>query len=175
MEISLRKFCKENYKEKIMLYFAYGSNMSIKRLTKDNRIPSAVVKTAGFITGHILKFNKVSTDKSGKGHIEDTGNQDDSVHGVVYEIDEREKGNLHEAEGLGKGYNEKTVTVSTSEGEIRAVTYYATKIDDSLKPYTWYMNHVITGAKENNLPEDYITKLEQVDAIEDPNPELHDI
>ena len=154
-----------------MLYFAYGSNMSIDRL-KD-RVPSAVVKTTGFITGHILKFNKVSHG-SGKGNIEDTGNPNDIVYGVVYELDKTEKPTLDQAEGLGGGYDEKTVTVSTNEGQIQAITYYATKTNDSLKPYDWYMNHVITGAKENNLPKEHIKDLVVVDSIEDPDPGSHD-
>ena len=155
-----------------MFYFAYGSNMSITRLKK--RVSSAVVKSIGSISGYVLKFNKISKDGSGKGDIEFTGNHDNVAYGVVYEIDDREKGNLDKAEGLGYGYDKKNVTVSTPEGEIAAQTYYATKTDDSLKPYTWYMNHVITGAKENKLPGDYITMLEQVETIEDSTPELHD-
>lgn len=155
-----------------MLYFAYGSNMSVDWLK--GRVPSAAVKSTGSISGHALKFNKVSKDGSGKCNIEHTGNKEDVVEGVVFEFDKAEKDALNRAEGLGYGYDEKTVTVSTNEGEIKAVTYYATKTDDSLKPYTWYMDYVINGAKENNFPADYITKLEQVDAIEDENPELHD-
>lgn len=155
-----------------MYYFAYGSNMSVDRLKK--RVPSSVVKGVGSISGCVLKFNKVSKDGSGKGNIQHTGNQDDIVPGVVYAFDKAEKPKLDKAEGLGQGYDEKTVTVSTSKGKIQAVTYYATKTDNTLKPYTWYKDHVIKGAKENNLPEDYIAKLDQTDAIKDPNPKLHD-
>jgi len=162
--------------KKTKLYFAYGSNMLEDRL-KD-RVPSAVVKITGSISGHILKFNKVSTDKlknqSGKGNIERTGNKEDVVHGVVFKFNDAEKPALDDAEGLDKGYAEKTVTVSTPEGEVEIVTYYATNTNNSLKPYDWYMVHVIKGAIEHNLPKDYIKRLEAVETIEDPNPELHD-
>jgi cation transport regulator ChaC len=161
-----------------MFYFAYGSNMSTARLKAPKRVPFAKPKTTGTIFGHALKFNKVSKDRlgnrSGKGHIEETGNQNDLVYGVVFEITEKEKPALDRAEGLGYGYAEKTVTVTTSNGEIEAITYYGTNLDDSLKPYDWYMGHVIAGARENDLPADYIAKLEQIEATEDPNPELHD-
>ena len=35
-------------------------------------------------------------------------------------------------------------------------------IDDSLRPYTWYKDFVVDGAKEHDLPEAYIKKLESV-------------
>jgi gamma-glutamylcyclotransferase len=151
-----------------MDYFAYGSNMSTQRLTAPNRVPSAIVKTTGHIKGHALKFNKVSIDGSGKGSIEQTDNKDDLVYGVVYEIDEKEKPALDRAEGLGHGYEEIEIIVSTPVGDIVANTYYATNTKDTLKPYDSYMEYVIDGAKEHNLPKEYIKKIEAVNTIQDP-------
>jgi len=133
-----------------MLYFAYGSNMSIKRMQK--RVPSAVVRCTGFVTGYVLKFNKISVDGSGKDNIESTGDENDVVYGIVYELDPSEKHLLDKAEGLGKGYDVDTVKVSTEFGEISATTYLATNKDNALKPYHWYKAIVVSGAKENNLP-----------------------
>ncbi len=46
-------------------YFAYGSNMSVRRLVA--RLPSASVVTTGFVTGYKLVFDKLSKkDGSGK-------------------------------------------------------------------------------------------------------------
>jgi hypothetical protein len=37
-----------------------------------------------------------------------------------------------------------------------------------LKPYAWYVNHVLVGARETLLPEDYIQKkIAAIEAIED--------
>jgi hypothetical protein len=64
---------------------------------------------------------------------------------------------LDRAEGVGKGYAEKDVLLTAQDGSlISAVTYIATKINESLKPYTWYVNHVLVGAREAQLPQDYI-------------------
>jgi hypothetical protein len=139
-----------------MNYFAYGSNMSFDRLTAQDRLPSAKVKTIGHITGYVFKFNKISIDGSGKGNIEHTGNPNNMVYGVVYEFDKSEKSKLDNAE---KGYDEITVTVSTPKGEIKAYAYYSTNTDNTLKPTASYKKYVVDGAKENGLPKDYIKKL----------------
>ena len=133
------------------------------------RVPSAVVKCIGFVSGYVLKFNKISVDGSGKGNIESTGDENDVVYGVVYELDPSEKHLLDKAEGLGKGYDEGTVKVSTEFGEISAITYIATNKDDSLKLYHWYKAIVVSGAIENNLPPEYLAGIEAVESVEDPD------
>ncbi len=40
-------------------------------------------------------------------------------------------------------------------------------IDDNLVPYDWYMNHILTGAAEFNLPSEYITELKRLRTKED--------
>ena len=46
-----------------MRYFAYGSNMSIARLSE--RAPSAEVIGVARLRSHVLRFHKVGTDGSG--------------------------------------------------------------------------------------------------------------
>ena len=88
--------------------------------------------------------------------------------GRLYHIDAKEKGLLDCAEGRGRGYNDKCVTVELDSGTtVCAVTYCATETDPNLKPYTWYKKHVLVGAKEACLPPDYIKSLEEVEAKED--------
>jgi gamma-glutamylcyclotransferase (GGCT)/AIG2-like uncharacterized protein YtfP len=145
-------------------YFAYGSNMSSKRLRA--RLPSASLAGVGALRGHRLVFHKVSNhDGSGKcGIVESTR---DHVLGVLYEIDADEKPVLDRIEGAG--YVEKRIEIGLPSGNSRhAFTYYATHIDPRLKPYTWYLRHVLEGAREAGLPRDYIAALEQTAAIEDP-------
>ena len=60
---------------------------------------------------------------------------------------------LARLEGLGAGYEEKRVTVSRRGGvSVVALTYYATRIDETLLPYAWYKHHVLAGAREMALP-----------------------
>ncbi len=152
-----------------MLYFAYGSNMSSLRL--QSRVPSATVVAVARLGGHRLAFHKIGDDGSGKGDARATGRPEDHVCGVVFDIAEMEKRALDRIEGLGSGYAEKRVELlGAGGGTLEAVTYYALRIDPSLRPYCWYKEHVLFGARENRLPDAYVRAIEVVSAIDDPEP-----
>lgn len=141
-------------------YFAYGSNMLHRRLQA--RTPSAVFQAVVSLPAHKLIFNKVSfKDGSGKCGIIETGNDSDTVHGVLFTIDEAERDLLDKAEGLGKGYDHKKVLVNAPNNqEVEALTYFPANIQDGLLPFDWYKALVLEGARENNLPADYIAAIE---------------
>lgn len=155
------------------LYFAYGSNMSTARLRA--RTPSARALGTAALSGHVLRFHKRSKDQSGKCDAFETGDDADRVIGVLYAIDPTERHNLDAAEGLNKGYRDATVTVLDAQGRrMKALVYLATPdfIDDSLRPYTWYKHHVLTGAFEHRLPADYVIEfVESAEAQPDPDEE----
>lgn len=150
-----------------MYYFAYGSNMSLARLR--GRVSSAERLGCFSLSEHVLRFHKSSKDGSGKCDAYFTSNTDDAIYGVVFKIDPLEKSALDKAEGLGLGYDEKEVTVVANDGtSLSAITYYATNFDESLKPYSWYVNHVLIGAREASLPAAYIdTKIATIEMVED--------
>ena len=126
--------------------------MSFKRLKK--RVESAKSKGKAVLRSHRLEFHKVSKDGSGKCDIVPS-NESDVVWGRLYHIDVRDEQHLDRYEGLGYGCEKKCVTVELdSETTVCAVTYHATEIDCTLKPYTWYRKHVLVGAKEVCLPPD---------------------
>ncbi len=151
-------------------YFAYGANMCQARLQAT--APSARVIGTYQLKSHDLRFHKRSRDKSGKCDAYETGNDSDLVMGRLFCIKRCEKHKLDKMEGLGKGYNEKKVAVADADGNSyseKVFTYYATCIDKSLCPYTWYKKCVLIGAMEASLPTDYIKKIEAVKATEDLN------
>ncbi len=151
-----------------MKYFAYGSNMSLLRLKE--RVPSAKKLEIVTLKKHQLRFNMRGDDDSGKCDSFETHSNEDIVIGALFEIDENEKGALDRAESLGDGYDQKLVFVQNNSGEVfEALTYYAIKIDATLQPYSWYLNHVIIGAKETKVPADYLAIIESVKCIEDPD------
>jgi hypothetical protein len=155
-------------------YFAYGSNMATARLR--GRMPSAMPVGVATLAGHVLRFHKRSKkDQSGKCNAFATDDDDGVVIGVLFSFDPAERGKLDAYEGAGKGYDATTVTVTNHKGRRRKVlTYLASQdaIDDSLKPYSWYKDHVLAGAKEHNLPPDYVTQyIDAVEAVEDPDRE----
>ena len=156
-----------------MLYFSYGSNMSTPRLVE--RVPSARIVAVARLQKHRLKFHKIGKDNSGKGDVECTNDQKDAVYGVVFEIAASEKPGLDRYDGLKNGYEEKNVSVYARDGEeLTAVTYYATNIDPGLKPYEWYKEHVLRGAREHGLPVDYINIILAVESVPDPDKSRHE-
>ncbi len=151
-----------------MKYFAYGSNMSEKRLKA--RLKKIKKIGIGILYEHKLLFHKTGKDKSGKCDAFYTGNKDDFIYGVLYEIDDSDKKVLDDIEGLGSGYNDKKVLIKMLKGEVaEAFTYYAISIQKGLKPFKWYKNHVLVGALENNLPKQYIEFIKNVESIPDLN------
>ncbi|MFA9421068.1 MAG: gamma-glutamylcyclotransferase family protein [Gammaproteobacteria bacterium] len=148
-------------------YFAYGSNMASHRLLR--RLPGARHVEVGILTGHRLNFRKKDdAGLSAKCDIELTDDHSDEVIGVVYEISIDDKQTLDQIEGLGTGYDEKIVQVTTLSAKIlSSVTYFAIDIDHNLIPYHWYKQHVLRGAIEHGLPADYIRKIESFESQED--------
>lgn len=152
-----------------MKIFAYGSNLSSGRLRA--RVPSARFEGRARLDGYQVRFHKRSVDGSGKASIQPTGNED-CVWGAVFDCPEDEKSALDAAEGLGHGYDEYTVTVHMDDETAVEVLVYAANadsVDDSLEPYTWYLEYVISGAMEQGLPREYIEDLQNTPAVPDPD------
>lgn len=148
---------KETY-----LYFAYGSNMSSERLRA--RTPSAISLGRARLPGYALRWHKLGRDGSGKCDIELSDAPGTTVWGVLYEINITDKDCLDAVEGLGVGYDEHTVPVETDTVVRQALTYKARpdKIDPTLRPLDWYRAHVLRGATEHGLPEEYVRQIAAV-------------
>ena len=151
-----------------MLYFAYGSNMSLRRLQA--RTPSARFYHTAILQSHVLKFHKIGRDGSGKCDIVASDNDSLAVHGVLYELQDEEIQRLDRYEGRGAGYDRETVQVMTRQDCYEsALTYVATRMDPKLKPFHWYKHHVYRGAVEHQLPIDYIERLARIESVDDPD------
>lgn len=147
--------------------FAYGSNMSSCRLRA--RTPSAMPVGIGQLAGHRLMWHKIGRDGSAKCDIHETGRAGDIVWGVLFEIASAERPLLDQAEGLGNGYEHKGVQVLTPGGSVAAGAYFATHIDAALRPFDWYWALVLAGAREHRLPGHYLSGLETVLTMPDPD------
>jgi len=149
--------------------FSYGSNMSLQRLRK--RVPSAVQLSIGYVEGYSLKCFKKSKDGSGKASIIPTNNKEDKVWGVIFMLEEKDKPNLDKAEGLGYGYNEIKVDVVSFDATTQCQVYIADNdyLNETLVPYNWYKSYIVNGAKQYNLPSEYIETLESIKSVQDIN------
>ena len=131
------------------------------------RVPSCKLDSVATLQGYDLRFHKKSSDGSGKCNAFHTGNTKDVVLGVIFDIDAKDKKKLDDAEGLGKGYHEEPILhVVTIPGiEVVPVLIYVADsnyINNSLVPFTWYMDFVAEGAKQHCFPAWYMSKLQAV-------------
>ena len=152
-----------------LYYLAYGSNLHPLRLSK--RVPSAALIGITELEDTRVVFHKRSRDGSAKCMILKEQTDNPVAYGALFAINADEQKFLDEAEGCGYGYSRVPVQCTVEEIHFSAFTYVAeTKaIDISLKPYHWYKNLVIAGARYHQFPETYISIFEQVSSIQDPD------
>ena len=106
-----------------MMYMAYGSNMSVKRM-KERNIKFLIRKQA-ILVGYKMVINKMSYKDKSIGYANVVECDGCIVEGAVYEIDDNDIFKLDKYEGYPKHYNRKTLKVATDDGSIDAVVYIA--------------------------------------------------
>lgn len=113
-----------------------------------------------------MRFHKRSTDGSAKCSIVASPG---GLHVAVFDISVADKYVLDRIEGLGAGYAE---TVLSVPGAGDCVSYIAEKthIDESLLPYDWYKELVLSGAQAHGFPEGYLARIREQPVSEDPDP-----
>ena len=128
----------------------------------------------GSLAGHELRWHKRSSkDGSGKFSVVACQAQDSAVPGALFSIPAEERIHLDQAEGLGFGYDECEVTVTTPGGPRQAFTYVASPshIDASLVPFSWYRDLAADGAAHLGLPQDHVAFLRRIPARHDADDE----
>ncbi len=142
-------------------YFAYGSNLNEKRFVK--RITSAKFKCLATLPGHRLVFEKLSKrDGSGKATI--IRDPASSVEGAIFTFADVQHEELKQVEG---GYDEDRVTVRTASGEESVDTFIAKRRVAGLKPYDWYVLHIVSGGQRLGLPAAYLNTIAATPADKD--------
>jgi cation transport regulator ChaC len=105
-----------------------------------------------------ISFNKRSNDGSGKANLLERPG--DVTWGVLYEIDFKDLKMLDRVEA---GYERVTVQVWKLDGNVvEAVTYVSANLTDDPRAHEWYKGLVLSGAREHNLPQDYVAYLERL-------------
>ena len=156
----------------LVLYFAYGSNLCMARLR--SRVPGAQFVGLAALGGYVLRWHKRS-DKDGSGKLSFivSDASEAAVPGALFSIPAHEKRRLDRAEGLGYGYDERTVVTMTPTGPIEAVTYVASAshIDDELVPFSWYRDLAAAGAASPGLPDVHVDFFRHAPTKQDPDAE----
>ena len=154
------------------LCFAYGCDMSLRRLRAAGRAPTARAHSVGWIDGHRLDFDKLGgTPEFAFGLCDSTrtGDLRDRVYGVLCWISEADMESLHRTEARARGYRITEIDVRTEQGVLTAVAYVAREKRAGLQPLDWYLQHVLRGAREAGLPAHYIGEIARIDALGDPD------
>lgn len=169
----------------MLYYLAYGSNLHPQRLLQ--RVPSAEVIGTVQMTGCTLSFSKRSKDGSGKCTIRlpnlpaetdapaalcaQSHAAEPCMYGVLYRFHPSHKRALERAEGTD-GYQEQFVSCAVENQQYQAFVYIAraSHLDASLKPYHWYRDFVVEGAKYHRFSAEYLTWLQAEEALPDTDP-----
>ena len=148
-----------------MHYFGYGSNMP--RVRVEERIGRCERLGAASLSGWRLAFHKRGADGSGKCDASFTGNPGDRLWGALDRLTDDQ---MEELDKYEQGYDRRTVEVSFDGGTLSAVLYVAreSRIDPKLRPYHWYKELVLAGARELGLSRGYIGSIEEVSSFPDP-------
>ena len=93
------------------------------------------------------------------------------IYGAIYKLHHDHKYELDRFEGKGYGYIDNQISLQHNETEYTCFTYLAQQshIVNDLKPYHWYKKLVIMGAQYLQFPDTYISSIEAIGSIEDPD------
>jgi hypothetical protein len=109
------------------------------------------------LDAYTIRFDKRSiVDLSGKANI--VPDVDSIVWGVLFDLSEDEIERLARFES---GYSRRTLPVVAGEaaGELKAETFVARTDQPDLLPTRTYLQTILEGAREHELPEDYCEQL----------------
>ena len=130
----------------IINYFAYGSNVSRRRLDERG------VKPIGSVRAYLEGYRRVYNKKGREGTYANlTRDQKGRVCGLLYTITLKDLFRLDAYEGYPAEYNRVTVMVKDDAGRAYyAETYIAnpSRVVSEGTPPDWYMEYIRSGLKE---------------------------
>ena len=117
------------------------------------------------VAGLKLEFSKRGDDGSGKCTMANC--EDGVVLAALFFIDKKELRILDRVEGAG--YDREKLQLRVAEKTFDALTYFASTslIDSEIKPYHWYKNFVVEGAKYLSFPKEYLEFLNGFESVQD--------
>lgn len=143
-----------------MRYFAYGSNMSSEEMQA--WCPGARFIAAARLPHYRLDFTRYSRKRKG-GAADVVPTKGQEVWGVLYELDAGDLAALDRKEGVPNAYTRAYVDVAPVSGETaRALIYTVVNKAASQPPSREYLGIMLRGARERDLPADYVRMLAEI-------------
>ena len=144
------------------MYFAYGSNLCVAQMAR--RCPGAGNPRIATLADHDWLINQrgvATVDRF-------AGNR---VHGVVWELTDRNLATLDSAEGVPVRYRRDRLTVHTLDGPADAWVYIDHRVEPGA-PRPGYLERIIEGAVHHGLPHRWIEFLRRWDPSNWPRPAM---
>ena len=141
-------------------YFAYAANMLRAQLRQ--RAGDAKEERLARLEDYELNFDKIARGGTGAANISIVPGK--VIWGVLYRLSEQQIKALDRFEGVPEHYRRSEVNVIDTQGnKIAAQVYLARKVRKGLKPDRLYLQRILQGAEEHNLPSDYVAQLRAVE------------
>jgi gamma-glutamylcyclotransferase (GGCT)/AIG2-like uncharacterized protein YtfP len=136
-----------------MNYFAYGSNMNLHHM---RRICGWHFNVLGVA---VLQNHEFGPDTRGYANIRPQAGK--KVFGVLYDVDQHCIDELDEFEGYPKIFGRQEITVIDEDGQDQKAWAYIEPADrfGNTPVREDYMRRVVGGARQNNLPVEWIEFL----------------
>ena len=132
--------------------FAYGSNMYGPQMT--DRCPGAEMAGVGRLPEFRFRINSrgVATIVPESGSL---------VYGILWRLNEKDEARLDGFEGVRAGnYRKDTLTVELLEGSTLRAMVYIDAIAEPGAPREGYLEKILMGAKNCDLPGEYLEELD---------------
>ncbi len=139
-------------------YFAYGSNLSKQQMLR--RTGSIPPSRPAVLSNYQLAFRKVLVGEDVYATIIPAPRK--VVQGVAYLCSPHAMAQLDVFEGVAENcYRRELVQVTALSGEIlNGIVYVGEKFSsETAVPSANYLNAILTGAQEHQLPTDYIHQI----------------
>ncbi|WP_422744915.1 poly-gamma-glutamate hydrolase family protein [Mycobacterium sp. WMMD1722] len=134
-------------------YFAYGSNLCVQQMAR--RCPDAGDPRRATLADHDWLINE-----RGVATVEPVAGA--QVHGVLWQVSDRDLATLDSAEGVPVRYRRDRLTVHTDDGPAHAWVYIDHRVEAG-PPRPGYLERVINGALQHDLPHRWIEFLRRWD------------
>ena len=137
-------------------HFAYGSNMNRAQML--SRTGKILEEHNASLPNYEVRFNKKVRGGTAGANIQPASGK--TVHGVLYKVEEGSMRSLDRYEGVPDHYRRIEVQVTPEGGQpVPAQIYIAQKVEKGLRPSTQYLQAMLDGAGEHNLPASYIGEI----------------
>lgn len=132
-----------------IIYFAYGANLDLRGM--NFRCPGYIKIAAAVLADYRLVFRGVADIEPAPG---------EKVYGALYRLTQTHLAALDRFEAYPMLYTRKIVTVTTNQNQsYDAIVYQMTSRCGYSEPGNGYLQIVISGCRDWNLPEDHIQTL----------------